>query len=376
VHLEAAALLQMPPSELLTLAQAHFILSSDVLRLLAGMSGLMRRLATTTVDEEERSADRIRGPIQWGPTLAAQTATGVRHIYVTAPARRAYDTPENQVLVAALSAIVEVGRRTGWDRLGEKHLAGEVRRRLDEAQQWLSSRALSGIIPIPPSPRTLNRVSTGRARQRYQHAVDVVRRHQTMVRRLDPVAIRSAVERHALVTSNDDVLFELLCGFAMERALRRDGWTVSAPGLLPARCFLTAQRNGARLDIFYQRSPPALGKGAVYDRVQRDHKFPTVSRLRPDFVVRVNGTEEDRWIVVEVKGGPKRDVKDSARAALLDLLAYRHNYHAQITGSSGAYGLGIAWGAQLDPVATSEVLLCSSDRIGLALQLLTSSPRH
>ena len=113
LQLDAAALLQMPPSELLTLAHAHFILSPDVSRLLESMGGLMRRLATTTVDEEERSADRIRGPIQWGPTLAAQTGTGIRHVYVTAPARRAFDTPENQVLVAALAAIVDVGRRNG-----------------------------------------------------------------------------------------------------------------------------------------------------------------------------------------------------------------------------------------------------------------------
>ena len=54
-----------------------------------------------------------------------------------------------------------------------------------------------------------------------------------MVRRLEPAAIRTAIEEHALVTSNDDVLFELLCGFGIERALQRDGWKISAPGLLP-----------------------------------------------------------------------------------------------------------------------------------------------
>jgi hypothetical protein len=371
LQLDAAALLQMPPSELLTLAHAHFILSADVSRLLEGMGGLMRRLATTTVDEEERSADRIRGPIQWGPTIEAQTATRIRHVYITAPARRAFDTPENRVLVAALVAVVDVGRRTGWDRLCEAHLAGEVRRRRLEAQEWLSRRALSQITPRPPSPRLLNRVSTGRARRRYQPAVDVVRRHQTMVRRLEPAAIRAAIEEHALVTSSDDVLFELLCGFGIERALRQDGWEVSAPGLLPARRFLTARRAGTRLEIYYQRGDLPLAKGALYEQVQREHGFPTVSRLRPDFVFRIEKADGHRWVVIEIKGGPKRSVRDSARAALLDLLSYRRDYHAILDDAPHPYGLGIAWGAKLDPVETPEVVLCSWDRIAPALRLVT-----
>jgi hypothetical protein len=371
LQLDAAALLQMPPSEMLTLALAHFILSPDVRRLLEGMGALMRRLARTTVDEEERSADRIRGPIQWDPTLAAQTETGIRHIYVTAPARRAFDTPENQVLVAALAAIVDVGRRTGWDRLGEAHLAGEVRRRRLGAQEWLSRRALSEIPPRPPSPRTLNRVSTGRARQRYQPAVDVVRHHQTIIRHLEPAAIRAAIEEHALVTANDDVLFELLCGCGIERALREDGWEISAPRLLPAKRFLTARRADTRIEVYYQRGDLPLAKGAVYEQVQREHGFPTVSRLRPDFVLRINRADGQRWIVVEVKGGPKRSVRDSARAALVDLLAYRRDYHETLDDTPHPYGLGIAWGTNLDPVETPEVVLCSWDRIAPALRLVT-----
>src|SRR5438552_1080504 len=82
LQLEAAAILCMPPAEIRTLALAHFILGDEVARLLDAMPALMRRLATTTVDEEERSPDRVRGPIQWGPTLATQAATGLRQIYI------------------------------------------------------------------------------------------------------------------------------------------------------------------------------------------------------------------------------------------------------------------------------------------------------
>jgi hypothetical protein len=370
LHLEAAALLQLPSAELLTLAQAHFMLGAEIQRLLYGMNSLIRRLATTTVDEEERSAERIRGPIQWGPTLAAQTATGIRHVYVTAPARRAYDTPENQVLVAALSAVVEVGKRSGWSRLGEQHLAGEVRARMQNAQRWLLRRTLTGILPQTPSPRTLKRVATGRTRWRYQPAVDVVRYHQAMIRRLDASAIRSAVEEHALVTSSDDVLFELLCAFAIEKALRADGWSISVPGLLPARHFLHATRARTRLDVYYQQTPPEWGIDGLYELVQQEHRFARPSPLQPDFVMRLADGLQERWLVVEVKGGPTRTVAASARAALLDLLAYRRNYRVQLGNQPGPYGLGIAWGTKLEPVKTPEIMLCSFDRIGPALRLL------
>lgn len=126
-----------------------------------------------------------------------------------------------------------------------------------------------------------------------------------------------------------------------------------------------------RLDVFYQRGDLPLAKGARYQRVQREHRFPTVSRLRPDFVLRIEKAGGSRWVVVEVKGGPKRSVRDSARAALLDLLAYRRDYHAILDDSQHPYGLGIAWGAKLDPVKSPEVVLCSWDRIAPALRLMT-----
>jgi hypothetical protein len=372
LHVEAAAILGMSPAEVRTLAQAHFILGDAVARLLDAMPRLMRRLATTTVDEEERSAERIRGPIRWGPTLTAQAGTGVRQLYVTAPARRAYETPENRVLIAALAAIVEVARRTGWHRLGDRDLAGVVRTRYDQARGWMARRAFAGLVPGVPSERTLRRVAAGRARRRYQPAVDVIRAHQRLVRRLDRRAVRSAVEEHALVTSDDDTLFELMCGFAIERELKDAGWAVSYPGLVRSRRqFLVATRAGARLECYYQGVPPELSYGSRYQLVQREHSFSKIGRLRPDFVIRFTDTGRQRWIVVEVKGGPKRRVAQSARDALSDLLAYRRDYQTALADNPGPYGLGIAWGLELDPVESSEALLCTPDRIGAALAELT-----
>ena len=85
---EAAALLSLPFGDLQRLATVHFVLGPEVKALLDGMHALSRRLATTTVREEEASLETVRGPIMWGPTLAAQAASGVRQRYVTAPGGR------------------------------------------------------------------------------------------------------------------------------------------------------------------------------------------------------------------------------------------------------------------------------------------------
>ena len=84
--------------------------------LLAQLRFLARRLATTTATKEEWSAERIRGALQWGRTIGVRQATGIPHMYVTAPARRAFQTAENELLVTVLDAVIALGRETGWQR--------------------------------------------------------------------------------------------------------------------------------------------------------------------------------------------------------------------------------------------------------------------
>lgn len=107
-----------------------------------------------------------------------------------------------------------------------------------------------------------------------------------------------------------------------------------------------------------------------YEQVQAEHAFRSVGRLRPDFVIRAKSPTETRWTLVEVKGGPKRQAGQSARDALLDLLAYRRDYEHALANNPVPYGLGIAWGRELDPVVTSDAVLCTPDRLVDALALL------
>lgn len=174
IELEASHLLQMRPAEVRRLAAIQFLLSEPVSRLIDQMPSLIRRLATTTEAEEEWSASRVRGPINWGLTLGARASTGLPHMYVTSPARRAFQTPENEALVFALDAIRSVGRSTGWHRSKSDDVGSRIKATVDSVERWLRVRSLTEIERRSPTPRSLRRVQSGRSRRRYQPALDVI----------------------------------------------------------------------------------------------------------------------------------------------------------------------------------------------------------
>jgi hypothetical protein len=362
----------MPSSEVRYLAQLQFILSDPVGRLLEQMPSLIRRLTTTTTTEVEISGERIRGAIRWGETFAYRAATGAPHVFVTAPSHRAFNTAENQVLAFALFAIAEFGKRTGWHKGSVDGLAAKVRSRVADATRWLQARELVDLSNQPPAPTTVSRVRTGRGRLRYQASLDVVELYQRYVARLDRQAIRDAVEHHALITSRDSVLLELHCAFDTIKALTSLGWQGAPPTLLRPPVIFRAERGSAKLRLLYQAAPSQLTAGSLYRSVQGAHRFPSKSGLIPDLVIETSKDAVRRWLIVEVKGGVKRSVTDSARAASLDLFAYRHAFSPVLDHQGGPYGLGYAWGDGLAPALNSDVTLCTPDTLPAALAALMS----
>lgn len=369
--LDAASLLQMPSVEVRALAQVQFILSSQVDKLLAQMPVLIRVLTTTTEQELEVSSERIRGAIRWSETFGARAVSGMPHIFVTAPARRAFSTPENELLKFVLNAIADFGKRTGWHRSTSANAGDEVRRRVAAAVRWTHTQTLGEVPARVPTSTSVSRVRGGRARRPFQPALDVYALYSRFVARLDRGAIRAAVEHHALVTSRDSVLLELLCAFKIIAGLRALGWRTGAPGLLRPPLLLRAAKGSAILSLYYQHAPRRLGTPSVYREVQRAHEFASVGGLIPDFVLHLECPGIARWFLVEVKG-VERAVEDSARAAARDLLAYRRAFRSSLRNQAGPYAIGVGWGRELEPSRDEEIVLCSPDTLVEALDLVLS----
>jgi hypothetical protein len=365
--LEASRLLGMSTSDVLTLAQLHFVLSDEVGSLLAQMPALIRRLSTTTVLEREQSAERVRGYIRWTETFSARAATGLPHLFVTSPTRRAFHTPENQLLVFALDAIARFGRKTGWERSASAGVGETVRDRVNQATRWRRVRALADIPVGPPASTMIARVRASRRRHTYSSVLAAIHAYQELIACLNRQAIKSAIESHALVTRDDAVLLELLAVFRTMKALTGLGWKGQELPLIRGGRIFSGAKEGRTIELYYQATPAALKKGSLYGEIQRSHGFSGIGGLIPDLIVEVSGpTGGTRWLLLEVKG-VKRPVADSARAAILDLLAYRRAFDATLKQQVGTYGMGIAWGAALKPAPAGEILVCSPDTIEDAL---------
>src|SRR4029450_12131655 len=188
------------------------------------LCSLMRLLAPTSAREEEHSSERIHGPIHWSRTLALRAASGAPGLYVTAPARRVHQTPENELLVHVLDSVVNLARSSGWDTsLTRQRPAALIRARAAAAERWQQSRMLSSVERSPPSLRSLARIRAGRTKVRYGPMLEAYDKLISLVDRLDRAAIRAAVEQAGLVTADEATLFELLATFAIVDALRVRG---------------------------------------------------------------------------------------------------------------------------------------------------------
>ena len=263
--LQASALLRMPISEIQAVAQLQFLASDELGALLHQLPLLTRRLATTTVSEEEWSTERIRGSIQWSTTLSMRAATGLPHLYVTQPARRAYQTPDNELLVFLLDETVGLGKLTRWYDPAARSSAGRSLNEWPRLERWRHARALGEVERRAITPGKIARIRSGRHRRRYEAVLDAWDVHQQLVGRLDRQAIRTAVESHGLVTRDDHPL-RTRRQFRIIDEIRNAGWLTSPLRLWQGSLRLKASRDGEQLSLYYQHTPPALRKGSHYRR--------------------------------------------------------------------------------------------------------------
>ncbi|NHO83152.1 hypothetical protein [Micromonospora sp. CMU55-4] len=373
--LVAAALLGWPGGDVAKLGALQFLLSAEVREFVQQLPELARRLSTTSVRGEERSAERVRGAVHWGQTMTGRLTSGSPHLHVTAPVDRAYQTPENELLVHVLDAVANLATASGWHLPSMRsEPATTIRSHLDEATKWQTSSMLATIERIPPTSRSLARIAAGRTGTRYRSVLAAYGKLNALVERLDRAEVRRAIEEVGLVTAQEHILFELLTLFRVMASLGVHGWE-----LQPLRLFRGAvethgtSRDGRRIDLWYQSKPSVLADVSNYREVLARHGFQRPQDLRPDLVLHwQTPTGSPRTLVIECKLSTSGGVKEAARSALFDLLAYRQAFASSMAGAGVPYGLGVAWGGGLTPQLNQDVMLCTPDKIEEAL-LTTAS---
>jgi hypothetical protein len=206
------ALLGLSPNTARQLAGTMVATGPEAELLLDRMPHTLRSLANSVTDAAEECRGEIRGPVLWAETMAARaSAAGAQDVFVCATPQRAYDIEENRVLVAALVAVRDAGRRV--DSIDARSYDDDTLRRArqngNRAHRYLEHRTLSQVTQGRPDSRAIKRVrSGGQRRATYHPALAVIDRLSEPLAAEDvrPFCDRRTRAQHALIMSIVDGL--------------------------------------------------------------------------------------------------------------------------------------------------------------------------
>ncbi|MBI2708393.1 MAG: hypothetical protein HYX34_01660 [Actinobacteria bacterium] len=169
----------MPPSLTRQVVAVALATSPEAATLLAAMPQTLRALAIVTHDEPVRGVGEVRGPILWGETVAARSGTAGRtDVFVCASPIRAYDSPENRVLAAALAVVARSARRGDSlaKLMGGPPLAARLRDTGSRSRHFLDHRTLTGVMGERADARAVARARKGPKKATYRPAVAMLER--------------------------------------------------------------------------------------------------------------------------------------------------------------------------------------------------------
>ena len=244
------ALVGIPGHVARRLVSATVAGSEEASVLLSAMPRIIRDLSISTASSPERLAGELRGPILWSETLAARGASaGDPSVFVCSTVARAYDTPENQLLAAALHMVVRGGRdverlhRRGRE---EPELFTTARHNADQALRFLDHRTLIGVRRDRIGRRALARLQHDPRRRSYRPVVEMLAKAAEPI---DAVTVRVFCDARTIA------LLDLLAASA-EHLARRG---VRLPAFLVAERALVA----GPLRFRHPDHPSAGGEGGV-----------------------------------------------------------------------------------------------------------------
>lgn len=344
------------------LAMLQFVLTEEVEELLVATPTLVRTLANSTSRYEEITNEQLRGPVLWSETFSLRAAVGSPSVWVTAPARRDFQTAENKMLVLVLDAVVDFGTLIDVDIAHLEDIAAYVRARVNEADHLRQHRSLQEIERSDMSARDVIRVKTGRARLRYEPVVRAYERYEHFIRIFEHQAKQETLEDSGLQLTPEDTLFALLTLFNIIDVLNENGWTVDPLGLVEGYVQTTARSaDGRELSLWFRGvRHDVLGSWGTGLAVAGDS--PDVSLMWTD----PSGAERRLAVRCDLVGATAGQEPNSAR--VLDRL--RHDdasFDLASHAASGTYGLGVAWGSGVSADLSAGVTVCTSDRLGTAI---------
>jgi hypothetical protein len=212
------SVLGLSPNVVKQLTGAMLATCTEAEHLLSVTPHTIRSLSISMSNQPEECRGELRGPVLWSETFSCRSSSpGRNDVYVCAAPSRAYDIPENRVLVAALLAVRDAGRSV--DTISARSYDDDTLRKARfnglRASRLLEHRALSSVARHRPSPREVRRARSGNRRSTYTPALTMLARAADPLEAEDilPFCDRRTRTQHAVLV-------------AMVRTLRSRGVTV------------------------------------------------------------------------------------------------------------------------------------------------------
>ncbi|WP_433600727.1 hypothetical protein ACQPXH_02500 [Nocardia sp. CA-135953] len=323
----ASELLGLAEADLRRVLAVHVMLSAPVRTLVAELPTSIRRPLTASV--RPRVAGRtVTSGIDWAATARHRaTSSPLGDIWVTRPANRIFDIPENRALAWVLRAVEERGRIAvppGRDAPGT--WSEEIRTMTAVVHRARRTAWLEAIPSEWPGDEAYFRLRADRMGFYSLRVTEAARYLRRIL--LAPTAqdLTEVLSERYFEPRQDWKLFEIAVLMRMTRALRSIGSRLDTTRLFQdgkgrpfARFRLTHDRE---VRIWYQSWPPSTTPSELDDAVYY-YELPSGGN-RPDIVVEVvDGGISTQAILLELKASGSGSYLSSGLSQLLSYLRDR-----------------------------------------------------
>lgn len=323
----SASLLQLSATDINRVLAIHMLMADEVRALSEALQLGMRRpsMASTRPKVVGRS---VTSGIDWAATMRARaTSSPTGELWVTRPANRIFDTPENRALAWALRAIRDLAS-TSAPRDSEAPWARNARRVAETAGRALQTSWLASVASDWPGDYVYERLGADRT-SFYRFRVAAATKY---LRRLliNPPAqeVVEAICNHYFEPTNDWQLFEIAVLLRIARAFDLIGERVGAIGMFAGHSgpFVTfAIADDIRISLWYQRWPKRAGSSEVSDAIR--YYGINAGGTRPDIVGEVTvGATTHSLILLELKASTSSSYLASGLVQLLGYLRDRPDF--------------------------------------------------
>lgn len=371
----AGELLGLPESDRRRVLAVHLLLSQPVREFVSALPTGVRQPRTSSI--RPRVTGRcVTSSIDWAATIRHRaTSSPLGDVWVTRPANRIFDIPENRALAWVLKTIEERATIAAPPHGNAPGIWGDEIRSMSVAVQWAKRAAWLKEIPsIWPGDAAYLRLKADRTGFYSSRVANASRYLRHLLVTPSPEDVVEALCQRYFEPTQDWKLFEIAVLLRIVRALAAIGTRMDPtrlfhePGSRPfAKYRISSERV---VQVWYQTWPPATRPSKLEDAI-RHYGIQAIGN-RPDIVIElIDKGVSTRAVLLELKASSSSSYLGSG---LSQLLGYLNDRPRLLSGPASGWLVAPA-GAHLVPNEHGgrELWITDADSVAASVSALVAN---